>query len=173
MTLFIVLQFPTTLLTIQYGILPMPTYSSAHEAFFLAFINKNSTILISLDDYDTSSHAGLQQQEPYRPFPFQLTLYPFQLLYCTILINSSGGVTCDQLDKISPPASQHVTWDKPEISAKQANHLYSAKTFWMHGDDNSDEEKLRNAHLVSLCSIVLWLLSNSEQFFKLKMLLTK
>jgi hypothetical protein len=82
-------------------------------------------------------------------------------------------VTCDQLDEISPPASQHVTWDKPEISAKQANHLYSAKTFWMHGDDNSDEEKLRNAHLVSLCSIVLWLLSNSEQFFKLKMLLTK
>jgi len=23
---------------------------------------------------------------------------------------------------------------------KQANRLYSAKTFWMHGDDNSDEE---------------------------------
>src|SRR5271168_1244212 len=107
-------------------------------------------------------------------------------LYCSILTSSdshrsqglwpvrkSGSVTCDQLDEISPPASQHVTWDKPEISAKQANHLYSAKTFWMHGDDNSDEEKLRNAHLVSLCSIVLWLLSNSEQFFKLKMLLTK
>jgi hypothetical protein len=23
---------------------------------------------------------------------------------------------------------------------KQANRLYNAKTFWMHGDDNSDEE---------------------------------
>ena len=23
---------------------------------------------------------------------------------------------------------------------KQVNRLYSAKTFWMHGDDNSDEE---------------------------------
>src|SRR5271168_3994601 len=28
--------------------------------------------------------------------------------YCTISINSSGGVTCDQLDEISPPASQHA-----------------------------------------------------------------
>src|SRR5271168_5077707 len=35
---------------------------------------------------------------------------------CTTL-----GVTCDQLDKISPPASQHVTWDKPEISANCQN----------------------------------------------------
>ena len=25
---------------------------------------------------------------------------------------------------------------------KQANHLYSVKTFWMHGDDNSDEEMI-------------------------------
>ena len=39
-------------------------------------------------------------------------------LYCTILINLSEGVTCDQLDEISRPASQHVTWDKPEISAE-------------------------------------------------------
>ena len=23
---------------------------------------------------------------------------------------------------------------------KQVNRLYSAKTFWMHGDNNSDEE---------------------------------
>src|SRR5271168_2711371 len=81
MTLFIILQFPTTLLTIPYGILPMPNYSSANEAFFLAFINKNSTILISLDDYYTSSHAGLRRQEPYRLFLFRLTLYPFQPLY--------------------------------------------------------------------------------------------
>src|ERR1700678_111090 len=81
MTLFIILQFPTTLLTIQYGILPTPTYSSANEALVLAFINKNSTILISLDDYNTLSHAGLRQQEPYRLFLFQLTLYPFQPLY--------------------------------------------------------------------------------------------
>src|ERR1700678_1409996 len=99
------------------------------------------------------------------------------LSYCTISINSSGGVTCDQLDEISPPASQHVTWDKPEILAKQANRLYSTKTFWMHGDDNSDEETLRNAHLLSLimfyCSSAIKFLSNSEQNFKLKMLLTK
>src|SRR5271168_1432541 len=81
MTLFIILQFPTTLLTIQYGILPTPTYSSANEAFFLAFINKNSTILISLDGYDTSSHAELQQQEPYRLFLFRLTLYLFRPSY--------------------------------------------------------------------------------------------
>src|ERR1700678_1712181 len=83
--------------------------------------------------------------------------------YCTISINSSGGVTCDQLDEISSPASQHVTWDKPEISAKQANRLYSAKTFWMHGDDNSDKEKLRNAHLqvsliISLVPIPFWVI---------------
>src|SRR5271168_2786803 len=81
MALFIILQFPTTLLTIQYGILLTLTCSSANKAFFLAFIDKNSTILISLDDYDTSSHTGLQQQEPYRLFLFQLTLYPFQPLY--------------------------------------------------------------------------------------------
>src|ERR1700678_2796823 len=81
MTLFIILQFPTTSLTIQYGILPTPTYSSANEAFFLAFINKNSTILISLDGYDTSSHAELRQQEPYRLFLSRLTLYPFRPLY--------------------------------------------------------------------------------------------
>ena len=41
--------------------------------------------------------------------------------YCTISINLSGGVTCDQLDEISPPASQHVTWDKPGISANCQN----------------------------------------------------
>ena len=36
----------------------------------------------------------------------------------TVLFQSIcfGGVTCDQLDEISQPASQHVTWDKPEIS---------------------------------------------------------
>src|SRR5271168_558811 len=45
----------------------------------------------------------------------------FIFYYCTILIDSSGGVTCDQLDKISPPASQHVTWDKPEILANCQN----------------------------------------------------
>src|ERR1700678_4296082 len=78
MILFTILQFPTTLLTIQYGILPTPTYSSANEVFFLAFINKNSTILISLGNYPTSSHAGQQQWELYRLFPFQSTLYPFQ-----------------------------------------------------------------------------------------------
>jgi hypothetical protein len=44
-------------------------------------------------------------------------------MYCTILIDSSGGVTCDQLDEISPPASQHVTWDKPEILANCQNLL--------------------------------------------------
>src|ERR1700678_2350091 len=81
MTPFIILQFPTTLLTIQYGILPTPICSSANEAFFLAFINKNSTILISLDDYYTSSHAGPRRQEPYCLFLFRLTLYPFQPLY--------------------------------------------------------------------------------------------
>src|ERR1700678_987536 len=75
MTLFIILQFPTTLLTIQYGISPTPTYSSANKAFFLAFINKNLTLLISLNDYDTLSNAGLRQQEPYHLFLFQLTLY--------------------------------------------------------------------------------------------------
>jgi hypothetical protein len=37
--------------------------------------------------------------------------------YCSISINSARGVTCDQLDEISPPASPHVTWDKPEILA--------------------------------------------------------
>src|ERR1700678_4454247 len=57
------------------------TYSSANEVFFLAFIYKSSTILISLSDYDTSSHAGLQQWVPYHLFLFQLTLYPFQPLY--------------------------------------------------------------------------------------------
>src|ERR1700678_4374200 len=81
MTLFIILQFLTTLLTIQYGISTTPTYSSANEAFFLAFISKNLTILISLGDYDTSSHARLQQWVPYRLFLFQSTLYPLQPLY--------------------------------------------------------------------------------------------
>ena len=81
MTLFIILQFPITLLTIQYGILPTPIYSSANEASFLAFIDKNSTILISLDDYYTLSHAGLRRQEPYHLFLFRSTLYPFQPSY--------------------------------------------------------------------------------------------
>ena len=76
-----------------------------------------------------------------------LYVHVSNIYYCTISINLSGGVTCDQLDEISPPASQHVTWDKPEISAKTTIPM---------------KKRSRNAYLVSLCSIVLWL-SNSEQ----------
>ena len=56
-------------------------------------------------------------------FPSQLVGQPKARDYCTISINLSGSVTCDQLDEISPPASQHVNWDRPEILANCQNLL--------------------------------------------------
>ena len=61
MILFIVLWSLTTMLNTLYGILMTPTCSSANEAFFLAFIDETSIILISLDDYNILNHARLQQ----------------------------------------------------------------------------------------------------------------
>src|ERR1700678_3337233 len=95
-------------------------------------------------------------------------------VYCTILIDSSGGVTCDQLDEISPPASQHVTWDKPEISANCQNlpagaHLsiatFSDIKYVEYSFSYSFIQELsrsRNAHLVSLCSIVGYQIQNKN-----------
>ena len=45
--------------------------------------------------------------------------------YCTISINSSGGVTCDQVDEVLAPTGWRVTCDQPEIST---NHLKVANT---------------------------------------------
>src|SRR5271155_3046095 len=50
MTLFNILLSHNTMPNIQNGISMMPTCSLLNEAFYLAFININSIILISLDD---------------------------------------------------------------------------------------------------------------------------
>ena len=52
--------------------------------------------------------------------------YIVSSIYCnfvsTISINSARGVTCDQLDEISP-VNQYVTCDKPEISGRLSRLL--------------------------------------------------
>src|ERR1700678_2530394 len=72
-TLFNILSSHITTSNIRNGISTMPTCSLHSEASYLAFININSTILISLDDYTISNHAELQQWELYHPFLFHST----------------------------------------------------------------------------------------------------
>src|SRR5271168_4030033 len=73
-TLSNILSSHITTSNIRNGISTMPTCSLHSEASYLAFININSTILISLDDYTISNHAELQQWELYHPFLFHSTL---------------------------------------------------------------------------------------------------
>src|SRR5271168_5415098 len=70
MILFLALRSLTTMLNTLYGISTTPTCSSANEAFSLAFTDKTSITLISLDDCYVLNHAKPQQQEPCHHFLF-------------------------------------------------------------------------------------------------------
>jgi hypothetical protein len=53
------------------------------------------------------------------------------------------GVTCDQLDEISLPASQHVTRDKPEISADYQCRHYTQLISFVPASGNQIQNKFK------------------------------